>query len=273
MQRGRNNSTAHSPGRVGADLLELLTGAAKLCWIRLRSVLRAGVERAVLRLVVVTEELRCVRLLQGRVSKRDGARIRSAVPLTSSSARPPRHDEQMPMECGCKCRSREIKELSRCGEGASNACVSLEYYVQCIAGVIARASMREHAAALSRTTDRGWRWAAAGDALLPCDDRRGNRKSPGVLAGRTEPHRRCFEAATSAPYRSPWPSSFQPTPCWTCPGRLQHGLCQLRQATAPTSLCLESCMTFLLIAVRVSQRTPMLLPLPCPSCHLLCLLF
>ena len=91
----------HSPGGVGTDLLELLAGTADLFWIRLRGMLRAGLERAVLRLVAISKELRCVRLLQGRVSNRDSAHIRPAVLLTSSSARPPRHDEQMPMECGC----------------------------------------------------------------------------------------------------------------------------------------------------------------------------
>ena len=75
--------------------------------------LRAGLERAVLRLVAISKELRCVRLLQGRVSNRDSAHIRPAVLLTSSSARPPRHDEQMPMECGCG--SRDIKNCRGCG--------------------------------------------------------------------------------------------------------------------------------------------------------------
>lgn len=100
---GLQQRPSHSPGRVGTDLLELLTLAANLLWIGLRGVLRAGVEGAILRLVVVSEELRGVRLLQGRVSNRDRAPIRLTVGgmvlLTSSSERLPRHDEQMPMEC------------------------------------------------------------------------------------------------------------------------------------------------------------------------------
>jgi hypothetical protein len=77
-------------------------------------VLGTGVEGAILRLVAVTEQLRCVRLLQGRVSNRDSARIRIMVPLTSSSERPPRHDEQMPMECGRG--SRDIKNYQEAGK-------------------------------------------------------------------------------------------------------------------------------------------------------------
>ena len=42
---------------------------------------------------------------------RDSARIRTSVTLTSSSARPPRQDAQMPMEC--ECPSRDIRELSK----------------------------------------------------------------------------------------------------------------------------------------------------------------
>lgn len=109
----------HSPGGVGTDLLELLASTADLFWIRLRGMLRAGLERAVLRLVAISKELRCVRLLQGRVSNRDSAHIRPAVLLTSSSARPPRHDEQMPMECGCG--SRDIKNCRGCGGGTGYA--------------------------------------------------------------------------------------------------------------------------------------------------------
>lgn len=58
-QLGRGGGQAaqsHSPGRVGTDLLELLSLATDLFWIGLRGVLRARVKRAILRLVVVPKE-------------------------------------------------------------------------------------------------------------------------------------------------------------------------------------------------------------------------
>lgn len=65
---GKDLDSGNSPGRLRTDLLERLPLAKQLCWIGLHRVLRAGLERAVLRLVVVTEELLRVFLLQGRVS-------------------------------------------------------------------------------------------------------------------------------------------------------------------------------------------------------------
>ncbi len=80
---GGGEGAAHSPGGVGTDLLELFARTANLFWIGLRRVLGTGVEGAILRLVAVTQELRCIRMLQGHVSNKDNARTRPAVLLTS----------------------------------------------------------------------------------------------------------------------------------------------------------------------------------------------